>query len=79
MKRLLNYYSTYKELFAVFPILFVVILIIWSVFFPRNASAGDFNWHKKDFALILSEDGELHCVGKENNKRVNLKNCPEIF
>ncbi len=79
MKAFLNYYATIKELLIALIALFVVILIIWSVLFPRNANAGDFNWHEKDFALILSEDGELHCIDQENNKRVHLKNCPEIF
>ena len=37
------------------------------------------NWHEQGFKLEISEDGELHCIDINTNKRVHLKNCPEIF
>lgn len=67
MKKLLNYYSTDKELFAVFPILFVVILIIWSVLFPRNANAGDFRF-------IQGKHG-IYCITKDTLEEVDSKYC----
>jgi hypothetical protein len=67
MKKLFNYYSTIKELLAVFPILFVVILIIWSVLFPRNANAGDFRF-------IQGEHG-VYCISKDTLEEVSSKYC----
>lgn len=79
MQKLLNYYLTIKELLVVFLILFVGILIVWSCLFPRNANADDFNWHYQNYQSMVDEYGEIYCMNKTTDKRVDLKNCSEIF
>jgi hypothetical protein len=67
MKTLLNYYSTIKELLVISPILCIVILIIWSLLFPRNANAGDFRF-------IQGKHG-IYCITKDTLEEVDSKYC----
>ena len=60
-------------------VLICIICIVGLLICSDGKANIDTSWDYKRYELKISEDGEIHCINPNTNKRVHLKNCPEIF